>query len=392
MGTTRPLRTSIRLRLTALYSGLFFVTGLVLLALTNLLVHQTTTVRENPTITTVPKSELPSGGVASLSAGQLAEIAERLRDDAQRQLLTMSALALLVMVVVSVVLGWWMAGRVLSPLHTITATARRLSSVNLHERIALDGPDDELKHLADTFDDMLDRLHRAFGSQRRFVANASHELRTPLAIQRAAIQIRLGGAREADLPRIQEELLETNRRSERLIEGLLLLATSDRGLDRYEPVDLAEVAAETVELWRPRIEEAGLRLDLSLAPVPVSGDRVLLGQLVENLVQNAVRYNVPGGAISVVTSPARSVYGLTVRNTGPLVPEGEAEGLLEPFRRLVRRGGPKDGAGLGLSIVQSIAQAHGGTVTVRANAEGGLEVRVAPASAADRAPVPYTHL
>src|SRR5262249_53099016 len=148
----------------------------------------------------------------------------------------------------------------------------------------------ELKHLADTFDDMLDRLHRAFGSQRRFVANASHELRTPLAIQRAAIQIRLSGAREADLPRIQEELLETNRRSERLIEGLLMLAISDRGLDRYEEVDLAETVAETVELWRPRMREAGVEPELSLAPVPVAGDRVLLGQLVGNLVQNAVRY------------------------------------------------------------------------------------------------------
>ncbi|WP_240361057.1 sensor histidine kinase [Streptomyces clavuligerus] len=330
----------------------------------------------------------PAAGVASLSAGQLAEIAERLRDDAQRQLLTMSALALLVMVVVSVVLGWWMAGRVLRPVaHHHTATARRLSSVNLHERIALDGPDDELKHLADTFDDMLDRLHRAFGSQRRFVANASHELRTPLAIQRAAIQIRLAGR--------ARRICRVSRRS------------CWRPTGAGEPADRGPAAAgdqrsrpRPVRAGRPRggrggdggscggpgSRRRGCGWIFRSRRCPVSGDRVLLGQLVENLVQNAVRYNVPGGAISVVTSPAP----VGVRADGAETParwsrRARRKGCWSRSAGWVRRRRPKDGAGLGLSIVQSIAQAQWGDVTVRANAEGGLEVRVAPASAADRA-------
>lgn len=366
-GNPRRHRHSVRMRLTALYSLLFSVTGLLLLGLTNLLFRQRIGAT---TVAVVPKSELPSGTVSSLTPSQLAAVAERLRGDAEEQLLLMSLFALATTLLASVALGWWMAGRVLRPLHTITATAQRLSAVNLHERISLEGPADELKDLADTLDALMDRLHAAFEAQRRFVANASHELRTPLAVQRAAIQIRLGRAGPDDLPRIQEELLETNRRSERLIEGLLTLATSDRGLDRREPVDLSRVAAEALGQWRPAIDEAGLSTELDLRPFPVSGDPVLLLQLVSNLVQNAIRYNVPAGTLEVATSAAG---GLVVRNTGASVPPAEVQGLLEPFRRLTRTG---DGAGLGLSIVRSIAQAHGGSVELAARPGGGLEARI----------------
>ncbi|MFE2554980.1 sensor histidine kinase [Streptomyces sp. NPDC059352] len=359
---------SLRLRLTALYSGLFSVTGLLLLGLTYVLFRERLT---GTTVLVLPKDAPYADTAPSLSKKQVAALAERLREDALEQLLLMSLLALLVMLVASVALGWLVAGRALRPLHTIAATAQRLSAATLHERIGLTGPEDELKNLADTFDALLDRLHAAFEAQRRFVANASHELRTPLAVQRAAIQIRLGRARPEDLPRIQEELLDTNRRSERLIEGLLTLATSDRGLDRREPADLARIAAEAVGQSRPAIHSAGLRLALDLRPGPVNGDPVLLHQLVGNLVQNAVRHNVPGGSIEVSTGQPAGV--LVVRNTGPVVPPEETEGLLEPFRRLTRSG---DGAGLGLSIVRSIAQAHGGTVTLTARPKGGLVVRV----------------
>ncbi|MEV7281449.1 HAMP domain-containing sensor histidine kinase [Streptomyces sp. NPDC093111] len=363
----RPAQRSLRLRLTALYSGVFSVAGLLLLGLTYLLFRERLT---GTTVLVLPKDAPYAGTAPSLSKAQVAALAERLREDALDQLLLMSLLALLVMLVASVALGWLVAGRALRPLHTIAATAQRLSAATLHERIGLIGPDDELKNLADTFDALLDRLHAAFEAQRRFVANASHELRTPLAVQRAAIQIRLGRARPEDLPRIQEELLDTNRRSERLIEGLLTLATTDRGLDRREPADLALIAAEAVGQSGPAIHTAGLRLALDLRPMPVTGDPVLLHQLVGNLVQNAVRHNVPGGSVEVATGPDGA---LTVRNTGPVVPPGETESLLEPFRRLSRSG---DGAGLGLSIVRSIAQAHGGTVGLTAPADGGLVVRV----------------
>lgn len=375
----RRHRGSVRMRLTALYSMVFSVTGLLLLGLTNLLFR---TRIGATTVTVVPKSELPTGGVSTLTPNQLAAVAERLRGDALEQLMLMSVLALVVMLLVSVALGWWIAGRVLRPLHTITATAQRLSAANLHERIALEGPDDELKDLADTFDALMDRLHAAFEAQRRFVANASHELRTPLAVQRAAIQIRLGRAGPKDLPRIQEELLEANRRSERLIEGLLTLATSDRGLDRQERVDVAQVAAEAAGQWQPAIREAGLRAALDLRPMPVTGDPVLLLQLVSNLVQNAVRHNVPGGTLELTTSAGG---GLLVRNTGSVVPRHEVQGLLEPFRRLSRQG---EGVGLGLSIVRSIAQAHGGTVELTGLPGGGLEARVRLTATAPAQPVP----
>lgn len=177
-------------------------------------------------------------------------------------------------------------------------------------------------------------------------------------------------------------MLETNRRSERLIEGLLTLATSDRGLDRHEPVDVAQTALEAVGQWQPAIKEAGLRAELDLRPMTVTGDPVLLLQLVSNLVQNAVRHNVPGGTLEVATSAAD---GLVVRNTGAVIARHEVQGLLEPFRRLSRQG---EGVGLGLSIVRSIAQAHGGTVELTARPGGGLETRIALAATAPSQPVP----
>ncbi|WP_248959682.1 sensor histidine kinase [Sphaerisporangium perillae] len=269
-----------------------------------------------------------------------------------------------VLVAVSIWAGWWLAGRTLRPLGRITATAQRLSLTNLDERIALKGPKDELKELADTFDAMLDRLERAVTAQSRFIANASHELRTPLAIQRAAIQIGLADPTPDRIDRFRAEMLEANRRTERLIDGLLVLAHSEHGLDDVEAVRFDRLVADVVAAF-PTVK-------LQSQPTPVVGDPVLLTLLVTNLVDNAVRHNVPDGNVEVRVTPDG---GLVVSNTGPEVPVERIPELFEPFRRMTPdRTLSADSAGLGLSIVASIARAHAMTVTARPNPGGGLTV------------------
>jgi signal transduction histidine kinase len=296
-------------------------------------------------------------------------------DDVRESVLTSQRLILLAAVAVIAVLAfvvcWWLTGRLLRPLHRITAAAQRLSLSTLHERLALTGPDDELRRLADTFDAMLDRLERAVDSQRRFIANASHELRTPLAVQRTALEVGLADPSPERVRLIRAELLRNTRRSERLIDGLLQLAKGERGPDAAVLVDLARVVADVVDQHRG---EAGVTVAVSVRPATVLGDEVMLSRLVENLVQNAIRYNVPDGTVRVELTGDGA---LVVVNTGPVVPPERAGELLEPLRRLdTDRTGTHDGAGLGLSIVAAIARAHAGTVTVLANPGGGLTVRV----------------
>jgi signal transduction histidine kinase len=282
-----------------------------------------------------------------------------------------------VITVLAFTVCWWLTGRLLRPLHRITATARRLSLSTLHERIALAGPQDELKELADTFDAMLDRLEYAIASQRRFVANASHELRTPLAIQRTAIEIGLANPSLAKVAKIRTELLRNTQRSERLIEGLLTLAQGERGLDTRAPVDLAVVVEQVVEDHLPLAERGDITITTAIAgrPVTVAGNEVLLIRLVANVVQNAIQHNQPGGRVVVELSQDT---GLVVHNTGPQVPPDQVGELFEPFRRLhPDRTGSIDSAGLGLSIVTAIVHAHSGTVQATANPDGGLSVSVA---------------
>jgi signal transduction histidine kinase len=281
------------------------------------------------------------------------------------------------MAFVSIWLGWLIAGRALDPLRTITNAARDISASSLHRRLALEGPDDEVKQLANTFDDLLGRLEASFDAQRQFVANASHELRTPLTLERTLVEVALAdpNATVESLRATCERVLVAGEQQERLIEALLTLSRSQRGLDRREPFDLAVIAADVLETRGPEVAIRGLQVDASLKPGPTSGDERLSERLVANLVDNAARYNVPNGRIEVATSTRDGRAVLTVLNTGPMVAQADLEQLYQPFRRL-DRDGDRDGLGLGLSIVHAIATAHGATVATRARQNGGLEIAV----------------
>jgi hypothetical protein len=276
-------------------------------------------------------------------------------------------------------LGWLVAGRVLRPLQHITATAQRLSERTLDQRIALQGPDDELKELADTFDGMLARLDAAFDAQRRFAANASHELRTPLAITRTEVDVALADpdASAAELRAMAERVRDATQRSERLIEGLLTLARSEQQPRAWQPADLADAAAGALAHAQREDGAAGLRVVSGLRPAPVAGEVALLERMVANLVENAVRHNQPGGWLDLASGSSGGRAFVRVANGGGAIPADQVEALFEPFRRLHGRvASPAPGAGLGLSIVRAVARAHGGDAHATALAGGGLEVTV----------------
>ncbi len=390
---TGSFRPTLRLRLTLIYGGLFLAAGAVLLTLNYALVRRGLERQAGPIGVSVDAVEghglkavaatpvvAPAAQIVTSDGQRLEDVLlayqTELRDDALHELVGQSIVALGLMALASVGLGWAVAGRALAPLSRVTATARRLSQDNLHERLALEGPADELKELADTFDAMLGRLESAFESQRRFVADASHELRTPLAIQRTLVDVALADpdASPADLRVMAAALRDAVDRSERLIDGLLVLARSEQGHVPQEPVDLAAVAAAALDQSAAEAVVAGLRVDRALAPATVVGSRVLVERLVGNLVQNAVRHNVAGGWLAVVTTSDGRVR---VTNSGPVVPPDQVDALFEPFRRLAPdRVESARGVGLGLSIVRSVTRAHGGEVGATARAGGGLEVVV----------------
>lgn len=323
---------------------------------------------------------LPSGATfVTAPQGQLQEVVTQQHAAELNQLLIWSIVALAIMVVGSIGLGWFLAGRVLDPLRAMTATVREISATNLRQRVAPEGPDDELKDLGSTFDDLLGRLERSFEAQRQFVANASHELRTPLARQRTLLQVALDDpkATAESLRSACERVLVAEKQQERLIDLLLTLANSERGLEHRERVDLAGSVAHVLDLRRSEIEARGLALNARTDPAIISGDPRLIERLVSNLVDNAVKYSRKGGRLEVATSTAEGSAILRVTNDGLAVSPADVDRLFEPFRRLgPDRTGQGEGWGLGLSIVRAIAVAHDGTAKARPGPSGGLEIEV----------------
>ncbi|HTZ07896.1 MAG TPA: ATP-binding protein [Acidimicrobiales bacterium] len=426
-GRPRLPRHTVRLRLTVLYGLLFLLSGAALLVITNVLV----THAEAPAAYRVKVTRTSGGAVVRISgsvvslgsgsgsgpgpggvhtgalfagvvgppsqnptqlsprqarslAGTLQSGIDTLRTRQLDDLRLFSAIALALMAVLSMWLGWVMAGRALRPLRAMTSTTRDISATNLHARLALEGPDDELHELGRTINDLLARLETSFEGQRRFVANASHELRTPLARQHTLAQVALADpeASVEDLRAAHERILVSGGQQERLIEALLTLARGEAGLEHREPVDLS-VVVEGALLGMPASGGTGVAVRADVMPATVMGDPRLIERLVANLLDNAVRHNVPGGEVEVSTGVRHGEAVLSIANTGPVIAPAELDRLFQPFQRLgpdrTAQGG---GLGLGLSIVRAIASAHDATVEASARPGGGLRVELRMAAVA----------
>ncbi|MEU0796584.1 HAMP domain-containing sensor histidine kinase [Amycolatopsis sp. NPDC005961] len=354
---------SLRLRLTVLYGGLFLLAGGALLGVTYLLFTRQVGQRVTFLAGTGP------AGLPSLPSPEtFDEQARQVREAAATSLLTQGAIALGAVAVLAAGLGWLVAGRALAPLRQVTDTARRIAAAadpGGQPRIAVRGPDDEVKTLADAFDVMVERLDRSFDAQRRFVANASHELRTPLTLNRSLVEVAMHRRTASDdVRQLGGKLLRINARHEKLISGLLLLARSESALTERCPVDLAAVVAHVVP---PEVSA-------DLGEATALGDALMLERLAHNLVENGLRHNIEGGWVRVTTRASPGRVELEVANSGPVIPPAEVPALFDPFHRRARVAA--EGAGLGLSIVRSVAHAHGGEVTATARPEGGLVVVV----------------
>jgi signal transduction histidine kinase len=395
-------RRTVRLRLTLVYLGLFVVSAACLLVITYVLVAHQLSGDSVPWLSvSATNGSISISGVGGAACGQitssstppppaalttcLVSLQQQARDAALDQLLIESGVALGIMAMASVGLGWLMAGRVLSPLRVITSAARRISASNLDQRIGMTGPDDELKELGETFDQLLGRLEASFGAQRQFVANASHELRTPLARQHTLLEVALRqpDASAQTLRTACERALAAGEESERLIAALLTLASSERGLDRFEALDLGLLAADALAARVKGEGEVGgdVRLVADLSPAPASGSPALTERLIANLVDNAIRYNVPGGRVEVATGMRDGRAFLKIRNTGPVVPPDQVGRLFQPFQRLDGHrtrssAGSGEGLGLGLAIVAAIVSAHRAQLDGTACADGGLLIDI----------------
>lgn len=405
----RHPHTTVRWRLTLIYGGLFLVCGAGLLAVTYGLVSHANTLPSPPRGVFIHNKGPIPGPVQIRSGGRVVPLPPAVRQRVlqlppnvrqafgssagkavvsfvvanQRisdlhQLEVESAIALAIMAIISGLLGWVMAGRVLRPLRTITAATQEISEASLHRRLALTGPRDELRQLADTIDGLLWRLEGAFEAQRRFVANASHELRTPLTTVRALLEMTLSDPR-ATTETFRDtcrQVLEENEHEERLIDALLALAQSQRGISHPVAVDLTAVAREVMQARGPEARSRGLSLSESLDAATVPGDARLIERLVSNLLDNAIRHNVADGTVSMVVATINGDAVLHVTNTGPVIPADQTDRLLVPFQRLNGERIGRDGLGLGLSIVQAIAVAHQATLELQPVDQGGLDVQV----------------
>jgi signal transduction histidine kinase len=377
---------SARSRLTLLYTSLFTLGGAALVLITYLLVADT--LRRKTTVT-IPlevqqavqkclKAAQIHGGGAMQKCTQVYASGVKAGASAQRSttlthLLTYSLLSLAGAALLAAVAGWIVAGRILRPVHRLTAAARAASEQNLTQRIALQGPRDELRELADTFDVMLERLDRAFTSQRQFIANASHELRTPLTVMRTAMDVVLAKPEptRGELMSMAAEVRQAVGHSERLIEVLLVLARNDQARALTDPLDLAAVAEDAID---GRTAD-GITTITTLGEAPVTGDGVLLERLVANLLDNAERYNIAGGTVAISTATDNGVSLVRVTNTGRVIAPGQVGRLFLPFTRLDDRT-RHDGFGLGLALVSSITAVHNGTVHATAVPTGGLDITV----------------
>ncbi|WP_234338150.1 sensor histidine kinase [Streptomyces sp. NRRL F-5727] len=370
-------RRSVRWRFTSLYAGLFLASGVVMLAVVAAFAGGSLDAAPGPESSgTGPGSDWEGAPAAALE--RIAALEHQLaaaQDRQTRQLLLGSAVGLLVMGALSLLLGWYAAGRVLRPLSAMTTATRRISADNLHERLAVGGPHDELRDLGDTIDELLTRLEGSFAAQRRFVADASHELRTPLATMRAAVDVTL--AKPGPLPdqtrvlagRVRTELDQVDS----LLDGLLTLARAQHELPDPEAVPLGRLAADALAAQRQPVERT---LDDGAPEARVRGNRTLLRRLVENLVDNAVVHNEPGGWVLVRLRADTAAVELVVENGGKVLSTDQAAELTRPFRR----GGPGrtggTGSGLGLAIVAAVTEAHGGRLVLHPREDGGLRVAV----------------
>jgi signal transduction histidine kinase len=370
-------RPTARLRLTFFYGSLFLVAGAGLLTITYLLVRSAPIGKIGiPALASKSFSKPPPSGQASKFVRNAQALATHAID--LHQLITGSGIALAIMVVLAVALGWLVAGRVLRPLRTINTAAQRISASNLHERLALSGPDDEFKELGGTLNDLLGRLEASFQSQENFVANASHELRTPLTLECSLLETALADPdTTAESWRATgQRLLATNRQQAQLIDALLTLARSQRGLEEQDRLDLALIAEDVLDTRDRQIASCGLFVEADLSSAPMVGDPDLVESLVVNLVDNALRHNVAGGRIEIATDARSGAVVISVGNTGPIIPQDETTRLLQPFQRLSGRTRTAEGHGVGLAIVQAIATAHGADLTLRPRGTGGLDVEV----------------
>jgi signal transduction histidine kinase len=383
-----PART-VRLRLTALYGALFLLCGAGLLAITNALVRHSAALPRPPSGfsigiqihpgTFIPPGSSPHAGDRGAQFGQTGAAATHAA--VFHQLLVQSGIALAVMAVAAIGLGWFIAGRVLKPLQTITTTVQQITATNLHKRLALDGPDDELRALGKTFDDLLARLETSFDAQRRFVANASHELRTPLTMMRTALDVATGKPTPPP-PEVHVLAAKIRRgldKADQLLESFLALARADHtSVAQDVTVGLDQAASDALAWHSKTISDMGLRIERALWAAPVAGSEVLLVRMVNNIIDNAVRHNEPNGWVRVVTGTDETSARLIVETGGRLLDEQQVHELAQPFRRIgAERTGSDNGVGLGLSIVAAVAAAHHGTLHLQARGGGGLRVVVA---------------
>ena len=359
-------RPTLRARMTLVYGAVICTSGVALLGVTQTLapgllqhdVHKTG-LGQPGAVTPAHPTRIP------LTIGSAA-----FRED---------AVTLVIMAVLSLAAGWLIAGRFVRPLRAIITTARDISASNLHRRLGIRGRGDEFTELGQTLDDLFARLEASFQIQRHFIANASHELRTPLSAGRALLQVAIADPEPTvkTLRATCEELIELSDQQERLIAALLALAGSQRGIGQMECLDLADITQDMVLARQDEAQRRGIYLSVALAAAPVTGDRTLAKSLVANLVDNAIRHNLPGGQAEISTTLTAAGAVIAVSNTGTVIPPDAVEDLFQPFRQLgTERTRHGEGRGLGLAIVRAIANAHGAALTARASPQGGLDIQV----------------